>query len=134
MPFRIEWHEGDGILEVVYPAAPTLGDVDTYAREVRARIEALAGRPWSCLVDQRVVGAMAPEAVQVIAELNAYAQATGMVRTARVVGSAVARLQSTRMVREAALRTEFRVFESRDEALTWLRAPISTSSLPRRTR
>jgi hypothetical protein len=134
MPFRIELHEPEGILEVIYPVTPTLQDVEDYARNVRARIDAMAGRRWVCLVDQRDVGALSPEIVEVVADLNAYAEQHGMRRAARVVSSAVARLQSTRLVREAMLRTEFRVFESRDEAMAWLRAPRPTSTIPPRSR
>jgi hypothetical protein len=43
-----------------------------------------------------------------------------MLRSARVVTSAVAGLQSARMAREASLRVPVRTFESREEALTWL--------------
>jgi hypothetical protein len=134
MPFRIHWHEAEEILEVIYPAAPTQPEVDEYARAIRARIDALGGRRWACLVDQREVGAMPPEIVEVVADLNAYAQQHGMRRAARVVSSAVARLQSTRLVREAMLRTEFRVFESREEAMEWLEAPGPTSTIPPRSR
>lgn len=134
MPFRIVWHEKDTILEVVYPAVPTVQDVEDYSRAVRGRIDMIRGRPWACLVDQRAVGAMPPEVVQVIADLNAWAQKRNMRRTARVVTSAVARLQSTRLVREAMLHTEFRVFESREDALTWLRASDPSSTPPAQRR
>src|SRR5579871_4003006 len=126
----IRLHEGDRILEVVYPAQPTAAEVDSYAQSIRRYIDHLGGRSWSCMVDQTQLQVMDPAHVDRIAELNSYAQARGMTRAARVVTSAMARLQSQRVMREAALKTEFRIFSSRDEALSWLKAPSSTPSLP----
>jgi hypothetical protein len=130
MAFRIQLHEAEGILEVAYPRQPTGVDVEDYARKIKKYIDDLERKTWSCLVDQTELQVMDPTHVERIAELNAYAQARGMLRAARVVASAVGRLQSQRVMREAALRTEFRMFSSREEALSWLKQPPSTPSLP----
>lgn len=129
MPFEIRLHE-DSIIEVVYPAQPTAPEVVDYSSRIRKEIDLMRGRGWSCLVDQRQLIVMDPALVDRIAELNAYAQKRGMKRAARVVTSAIGRLQSARVMRDAALRTDFRVFTSRDEALAWLKGPPSSPELP----
>jgi hypothetical protein len=49
-----------------------------------------------------------------------------MRRSARVVSTAVASLQTHRMAREASLRVEVRSFTSREEALAWLQQARTT--------
>jgi hypothetical protein len=127
MPFEIKRHPGAAaIVEVVYPERPSKGDVDEYVARIRTIIEREA-RGFACLVDQRRLAVMPPELVPTVTALNAYAQSKGMLRSARVVTSAVAGLQSARMAREASLRVPMRTFESRDEALTWLTEAFPTA-------
>ncbi|WP_224248394.1 STAS/SEC14 domain-containing protein [Hyalangium gracile] len=122
MPFQIIVHQPDRILEVVYPSQPTQEDVDDYLARVRTAIEELAG-DWSALVDQSQLRVMPSNMVAVMAKLNAYAQLKGMKRSARVVSTAASGLQAWRMTKQAMLTIPARTFESRDDALGWLKNP-----------
>ncbi len=122
MPFDITVHEADRILEVVYPPQPTAEDVQDYLKRVKEAIEALSGE-WSALVDQAHLRVLPPNIVPVMASLNAYAQLKGMKRSARVVTDAASGLQAWRMTKQAMLTIPARTFETRDEALAWLRNP-----------
>jgi hypothetical protein len=125
MPFEIIQHPGDAIvdvlpiIEVIYPAHPTDEDIAAYDRRAREIVDAQRRRPFCVLADQRALRVMAPDLVTMVGALNAYASARGMLRTARVVATAVAGLQAQRMARESGF--ELGAFESRDDALAWLR-------------
>jgi hypothetical protein len=122
MPFQIIVHQPDRILEVVYPSQPSQADVDDYLSRVRPAIEGLAG-DWSALVDQSQLRVMPSSVVAVMAKLNAFAQLKGMKRSARIVSTAASGLQAWRMTKQAMLTIPARTFESRDEALNWLKNP-----------
>lgn len=122
MPFQIIVHQPDRILEVVYPPQPTQADLDDYLARVKEHIEALAG-DWSALVDQSQLRVMPSQWVAAMARLNAYAQLKGMKRSARIVSTAASGLQAWRMTKQAMLSIPARTFESRDEALHWLKNP-----------
>ncbi|XXF77084.1 STAS/SEC14 domain-containing protein [Myxococcaceae bacterium GXIMD 01537] len=122
MPFQITIHPADRILEVVYPPQPTADDVQDYLKRVKEAMESLGGE-WSALVDQAQLRVLPPNIVSVMASLNAYAQLKGMKRSARVVTDAASGLQAWRMTKQAMLNIPARTFESRDEALAWLRNP-----------
>jgi hypothetical protein len=117
MPFRIVVHAEPRVIEIVYPPTPTADDVATYVREIQTTIGRQTG-PWGCLVDQRELAVMQPELADRVSSLNAYAVKHGMVRSARVVRSAVANLQAARIGRDAGV--ELRAFSSREEAWKWL--------------
>jgi hypothetical protein len=120
VPFDIVVHEADSIIEVIYPETPTAADVEDYVRRIKEAIARRRG-PWSCLVDQRRLHVLSDTLYERIAGLNAYAQERGMKQSARVVASAVATLQATRMRRQAALTSPVKSFTSRDDAIAWLR-------------
>ena len=122
MPFQINVHEADRILEVVYPSQPTQADVDDYLSRVRSIIEGLNG-DWSALVDQSQLRVMPSNMVAVMAKLNAFAQLKGMKRSARIVSTAASGLQAWRMTKQAMLNIPARTFESRADALSWLKNP-----------
>jgi hypothetical protein len=122
MPFQIIVHEPDRILEVVYPSQPSQADVDDYLTRVRTAIDALAGE-WSALVDQSQLRVMPSSVVAVMAKLNAFAQLKGMKRSARIVSTAASGLQAWRMTKQAMLNIPARTFESREDALQWLKHP-----------
>jgi len=122
MPIQIIVHKPDRILEVIYPSQPTQADVDDYLARVRTEIEALAG-DWSALVDQSQLRVMPSNMVTVMAKLNAYAQLKGMKRSARIVSTAGSGLQAWRMTKQAMLTIPARTFESREDALNWLKNP-----------
>lgn len=122
MPFQIIVHQPDRILEVVYPSQPTQADVDDYLARVRTEIEALAG-DWSALVDQSQLRVMPSNMVAVMAKLNAFAQLKGMKRSARIVSTAASGLQAWRMTKQAMLNIPARTFETREDALNWLKNP-----------
>jgi hypothetical protein len=122
MPFQIIVHEPDRILEVIYPAQPTVADLDDYLARVKEAIEKLAG-DWSALVDQSQLRVMPAHMVSAMAKLNAFAQLKGMKRSARVVSTAASGLQAWRMTKQAMLSIPARTFETRDEALGWLKNP-----------
>lgn len=122
MPFQITVHEPDRILEVVYPPQPTQADVDDYLARVRGHIEAFNGE-WSALVDQSQLRVMPSNMVTIMAKLNAFAQLKGMKRSARIVSTAASGLQAWRMTKQAMLNIPARTFESREDALHWLKNP-----------
>jgi hypothetical protein len=122
MPFQIVVHAAERILEVVYPPQPTNEDVQDYLKRVKEAMDTLGGE-WSALVDQAQLRVLSPSVVQTMASLNAYAQHKGMKRSARVVTDAASGLQAWRMTKQAMLTIPARTFESRDEALAWLRNP-----------
>jgi hypothetical protein len=122
MPFQITVHEKDRIIDVVYPAQPTAEDVADYLRRIRDAIVQMNG-PWSALVDQGQLRVMPPDMVAVMASLNAYAQLHGMRRSARVVSDAASGLQAWRMTKRAMLTIPTRTFETREQALAWLKNP-----------
>jgi hypothetical protein len=107
------------MVEVIYPPNPTASDVDAYVARAHEVIDAQRGRPFCCLADQRAVRVIPPELTTALGELNVYATARGMLRTARLVSSAIAGLQVHRLAREN--HFELQAFESRDLALLWLR-------------
>lgn len=114
--FQIQFHEAERILEVRYPARPTLGSYQRYETAVRAAIEAIGGG-WKCLVDQSELTVMPPELPPLIATLNAWALQHGMGRTARVVGaSATAELQASRILKHVGAKGSGLIVHSRDEA------------------
>ncbi|ADO69258.1 STAS/SEC14 domain-containing protein [Stigmatella aurantiaca] len=121
MPFQITVHQPERILEVVYPPQPSQQDVDEYLSRVREIIEGLG--EWSALVDQSQLRVMSATMVAVMAKLNAFAQLKGMKRSARVVSTAASGLQAWRMTKQAMLNIPARTFETRDEALAWLKNP-----------
>ncbi|HEX9295996.1 MAG TPA: STAS/SEC14 domain-containing protein [Polyangiaceae bacterium] len=120
MPFEIIVHDAESIIEIIYPEKPTRGDVDDYVNRVK-KIISRRRAPWLCLVDQRQLNLMPDGLYEQIAALNVYAQQRGMIRSARVVSSAVATLQANRMQRQSGLERPVRTFTSRDEAVAWLR-------------
>jgi hypothetical protein len=120
MRFEIIVHSAEKILEVVYPPSPTEADISDYASRVRQTIDTM-GDSWSALVDQRQLRELPFELMKTLSGLNAYAQLKGMQRSARVVPDAAAGLKAWRMTKQALLSVPARTFESREEALEWLR-------------
>ncbi len=119
--FTVIVHERERIIEVRYPARPSLASYDAYEKEIRAAITRL-GSPWDCLVDQTALKALAPEFPARIAELNAWARNQGMRKTARVIAeSAIGELQGVRILRDSGLREVGAIFQSRDSAWKFLR-------------
>ncbi len=122
MPFQITVHAQDRILEVVYPPQVTTEDLAEYLADVKKAITSLAS-DWSALVDQSQLRVMPSDVVTAMASLNAYAQLHGMKRSARVVSDAPSGLQAWRMTKRAMLSIPTRTFETRADALHWLRNP-----------
>lgn len=89
---------------------------------MKKAINDLAGE-WSALVDQSQLRVMPSDVVTAMASLNAFAQLHGMKRSARVVSDAPSGLQAWRMTKRAMLSIPTRTFETRGEALQWLRDP-----------
>ena len=120
MGFEILVHEGERIVEVLYPARPTDLEIEAYIRDIKAVMDRQP-HGWRCLVDQRRLAVMPPDLVDRVAELNAYAAKRGMARAARVVATSVANLQTARMAKQVSLEVPIKTFTSRDAALAWLR-------------
>ena len=121
--FFVEVHEEARIIEVRYPARPTVASYEAYETEIRAAIEKLGG-VWDCLVDQTALKALAPEFPPRIADMNTWARGKGMRRTARVVAeSAVGELQGARILRDSGVRDVGAIFKSREEAWQFLKQP-----------
>ncbi len=118
-PFVITAHQTERVLEVMYPARPTLRAYERYDAECRAAIlqfEQLG--TWHCLVDQsKVVAAMAPDLPPRISDLIAWSRPRRLGRVARVLSaSELGRLQSRRILRAAGLDGA-QLFE--DRAAAW---------------
>jgi hypothetical protein len=122
MPFQITVHAQDRILEVVYPPQVTAEDLAEYLAEVKKAMASFDGE-WSALVDQSQLRVMPGDVVSAMASLNAYAQLKGMNRSARVVIDPPSGLQAWRMTKRAMLTIPTRTFETRGEALAWLKDP-----------
>src|SRR5689334_23265394 len=121
MPFVISVTRGPlTVIEVVYPAHPTAADVADYVEEMKRTIDAHRDEPWVCLVDQRNLTRMDSGLVEKVASLNAYAQAYGMCRSARLVASEGAALQAQRIAERASLSSAVATFTTREDALAWL--------------
>ena len=125
MPFQINVHAQDRILEVIYPPQVTAEDLAEYLNDVKKAMTSLEGNggEWSALVDQSQLRVMPGDVVSAMASLNAYAQLHGMKRSARVVIDPPSGLQAWRMTKRAMLTIPTRTFESRGEALAWLKNP-----------
>jgi hypothetical protein len=118
--FVVVVHHAERIIEVRYPARPTVENFKRYDIEIRAAIEQL-GTPWDCLVDQTALKALAPEFPGRIAELNTWARGKGMRKTARVVSeSAIGELQGARILRDSGVKDVGAIFKTRDEAWQFL--------------
>lgn len=121
VPFEIRVHTQDRILEVVYPQTVTAFDLSDYATRVRAAIDTFDG-PWSDLVDQRQMPILNQDVLQMVKAMNGYAATKRMRKSARIVSDAVSGLQVWRMAKDAGVSVPVRAFQSRDEALAWLRS------------
>lgn len=122
MPFDIVVHAEQRVLEVIYPAAPSTEEISDYSARVRQAINGM-GESWGALVDQRQLLALPQTLMSALAMLNAYAQLKGMRRSARIVADAASGLKAWRLTQQARLVIPARTFESREEALAWLREP-----------
>lgn len=119
MSFLIRIHSQARVLEVVYPAVPTVSDMTAYLLDVKSRIDDMGSR-WSCLVDQREVKDIPERLKEKIALMNTYGIQRGMSRCARVVSSASSDLDARALITMTKATVPMRVFTSRDEALAWL--------------
>jgi hypothetical protein len=122
-PFRIVEHREQHIIEVIYPAHPSMLDVTDYTLRLKRVIDAQK-TDWFCLVDQRdLVVQLEGKLAEKVALLNDYAIRHGMLRSARVVASGVLGLATHRVMGSSSAQAVVRVFRNRDEALGWLHAP-----------
>jgi hypothetical protein len=119
MSFQVYVHHAASIVEVIYPPCPSREDVAAYVAQITRLLDERRCR-FGCLVDQRALIVMPPDLVHTVATLNNYAELRGMVRSARIVSSAVACAQTQRMAREASLAVPAATFASRDDAIRWL--------------
>ena len=120
MVFEIIEHREESILEIRYPSHPTAEDIAEYVIAARQAIDRFTG-PWSCLVDQHSLVVLPPELAGQVAELNAYAAQRGMKQSARVISSAVAALQVSRLAKRD-IPVPVRTFSDRDTAFAWLKS------------
>lgn len=120
--FTIIVHRAERVLEVQYPARPSMEAWEQYVVEVRAAILELAKQgSWECLVDQTALKALAPDFPPRIADINHWAREHGMQRTARLVSdSAVGELQTLRILKEAGVKDVGAVFHERAQAWKFL--------------
>lgn len=118
-PFIIKVHSKERVLEVHYPARPSMEFYEQYEVMVKAAILSLAAAgPWDCIVDQSALQALAPDFPPRIALLNSWARENGMRRTARLVSeSYIGELQTRRILRESGVIETAQVFH--DRAAAW---------------
>jgi hypothetical protein len=118
VPFQILVDDARDFIEIVFPESPTPADVEEYAVRAQQMIESIR-RPVRLLVDQSRVPVMPPALEEASTRLNRMAAKRGVVsRMARVVSTAVAALQMTRIGRETDV--PLTSFTSREEAMDWL--------------
>ncbi|MBW8744094.1 MAG: hypothetical protein JF628_07075 [Sphingomonas sp.] len=117
--FEFDLDAPQGLLTVRLLGFWNVETVARYGQELAAHLQKLAQLrpPRACLVDARSFAIQTKEVaerqVQIVGSLlPLYPE-----RTARVVGSAIARQQASRM----ATNSSHRVFDSIDDALQWLR-------------
>lgn len=129
-PFIITVHRRERVLEVKYPAHPTMTAYEQYEGEIReAILELEKSGPWDCIVDQTSLRALAPDFPPRIAELNVWSRTHGMHRTARVVSdSAVGELQTIRILKESGITDIGAVFHSREEAWKFVTGQVKDES------
>ncbi len=114
--FEIKLHPAERIIEVVYPAHPTEESFERYEEALRRAVQEL-GAPWWCLVDQRALPAVPEDLAGRISELNGWAKAQGMQRSARLVKRTyVAQLQAQQIVDGSGLKGMVGVYYDRDMA------------------
>jgi hypothetical protein len=82
-------------------------------------VREMGSDPWSVLLDARLFPAQAEEVSRVRVELMTIASRTGMRRMASLVGTAVGKLQTSRLVDEGQVR-EVAFFDDEEDALEWL--------------
>jgi hypothetical protein len=113
--FIVRVHERENILEVVYPASPTLESFQRYERAVRAAVMRMR-KPYACLIDLRPVGLVPPDLQAAGTALTQWASAQGLGRLARVIKeSTLAEMQAQRAFRNTGLKAAG-VFRTREEA------------------
>jgi hypothetical protein len=127
VPFKIDIHVDERVLEIVYPKEVAAADVVAYLKRCRELILMLGGR-WSCLVDQTANPILPPALVNDIASLNAFASEHGMQRCARILSSEIGKLQARRMAREVKGNVVIQTFDTRDEAWKWIRKETDASA------
>lgn len=93
------------------------------AGEYRAQglecVREMGGAPWAVLLDARLFPAQPEHVSQVRVELMTIASRSGMRRMASLVGTAVGKLQTSRLVDEGHVR-EVEFFDDEEDALEWL--------------
>ena len=129
MSFVIHIHPKAQILEVVYPASPSVGDMTAYIFDVKNRIDGMGPR-WSCLVDQRVAGELPDRMKDKVALMTTYAVQRGMSRCARVVSNIQGEADTRALIAMTKITIPVRVFTSREEAVAWLSDRDSLSIPP----
>ena len=118
--FRITVHGTERIIEVTYPSQPTWESTRAYAEAIKHAITTM-GPPWRCLVDQRENAVLDDSLADAVADLNAFAKANGMERSARVLPVRyVSRVQAERIADSGGVTGSVGLFYSRDEAWKWL--------------
>jgi hypothetical protein len=123
MPFDIKFHPAERIIEVIYPAEPSLDDVAEYLTRMKDVIDAQKA-PWFCLVDQRNAGTLREELLEQVRVANSYAVLHGMQRSARVVRDRVAAEQANAISgNQKYIHVTVRTFVDRPTAVAWLTSP-----------
>lgn len=76
---------GPPILEICLSSRLVLAEVEALAGDVLARVEAIAGVPFSLLIDTRAVTGADPSAPERLAQLEAALAGRGLLKVAHVV-------------------------------------------------
>jgi hypothetical protein len=129
MPFEIQMHPHERIIEVIYPQSPTADDVAKYLLQMQKMIAAQRTQ-WFCLVDQRNVSALSPDLLAQIVVANSYAVIHGMRRSARIVSSTAGAQQTSHLAHDGVIKVPVRSFTSRDAAIAWLTGPEEELEVP----
>jgi hypothetical protein len=121
MPFELRIHTQPRVIEVVYPAQPSALEIGDYVARLRKAIDEQGG-PWRGLVDQRNLQNLGADLLGALKVTNHYAAGHGMIRLARLVPDAIGTLSAWRVGNEAKLKIPVEIFQSRDEAWSWITA------------
>lgn len=123
MPFDVQIDHPRRTLAITYPAQVNATDALEFPPRVRQAIDELAkGGKWFCLVDQRALPTLPAHLLEILKSLNAYGQAKGMSKSARIVSDAIAGL-SVLSLKTGDLKVPIQTFQSREDALQWLLTP-----------
>ncbi|MCK5743448.1 MAG: hypothetical protein KAH30_01810 [Caldisericia bacterium] len=103
-------------LKIVWNSHWTSSDVRSYFNDLKLTIRKLNDRYWTCIFDQRNFKLADQDASALLAQTGKWIIQNGLKKASIIVGSAVAKLQLTRMAKEAGTKGVIKYVLNYDEA------------------